>query len=197
VSINGTLIASHDFGSLTEGQPEFLVLTGTYTPTTSGYYTLDIENSRPVATDANVKNFIDNIKVVPTEYMLATDGQTFPFWYPTTVNFYLTAGPEMANRDYWMWTNFSGTYPGVVLNGITVPLNYDPLVSLCLDNPGLIHSDFIGQLDGSGHATIPVKIQTSYIGLTLYFSYIVLSPGGGQPILAASNPVNITVTQFY
>jgi hypothetical protein len=36
------------------------------------------------------------------------------------------------------------------------------------------------------------KPEGSYLGVTLYFAYVVLSPGMSLPVLAASNPVNVT-----
>ena len=98
-----------------------------------------------------------------------------------------------------MWAGISGAYPGMTLNGITIPLNYDPLVQIGWNYPTIIHPDFMGTLgvDGYAEITLDLKIDSTIMGLTLYFSYIVLSQGGGMPILAASNHVNATVTMFY
>ena len=41
---------------------------------------------------------------------------------------------------------------------------------------------------------MPVKPNFSAKGVTLWFAYVVLSPGMKTPVLAASNPVNATFT---
>jgi hypothetical protein len=193
------LIDSHDFGKVTEGVPEYTVLSGTYTPATTGMYALEIENTRTALSSTDLKNYIDTIMLEPVNPMLSCDGQTFSTWFNLTRNFELSAGPAEANKDYWMWVGFSGNYPGINISGVNVPLNYDVLVELNLMYPGFPGTGFVGQLDGDGNATATMtwKPNASLKGLTIWFAYVVLSPGGGLPILAASNPINATVTSFY
>jgi hypothetical protein len=193
------LIDSHDFGSLTEGKPESETLTGTYVPAATGLYTLEIENTRGTTSITDVMNFIDTIVLAPTEPMLGADSQTFSVFFGGTCNMDLTAGSAHANRDYWMWMGYSGTFPGIQLGGVTIPLNYDLLVQIGLNYPGFANPDFVGQLDGSGNAAITMKLKpdAALMDLTLYFAYVVLSSGGALPVLAASNPINATVTLYY
>jgi hypothetical protein len=38
----------------------------------------------------------------------------------------------LLDKEYWLWTGFSGTFPGTMLSGINIPPNHDPLVKLSL-----------------------------------------------------------------
>ncbi|MBU0755982.1 MAG: hypothetical protein KJ645_12635 [Planctomycetes bacterium] len=195
------MIDSHNFGSVVEGVPEYTTLTGTYTPATTGLYTLEIENTRNAVYRTDTTNFIDNIKLEPIDPMLSADKQILAIWNPTDITMDLAAGPAFANRNYWMFLGYTGTFPGVNLSGINIPLNFDALFELGLSYPGILPgtSGFFGTLNGSGEAEAFFTWNPSadFMGLTLYFSYVVLSPGGGLPILAASNPVNLTVVLLY
>jgi len=171
---------------------------GTYTPASSGMYTLEIANTRGKISETGLKNFLDTILLEPENPMLGADGQTLTTFFLTPRSFFLTAGNDHANKDYWMWMGYSGTYPGINVSGVNTPLNYDMLVEIGLIYPGFAHPDFVGVLDASGEATVTMnyKPDLSLLDLTLYFSYIVLSPGGGLPVMAASNHINCTVTLF-
>jgi hypothetical protein len=189
------LIAEHDFGYVGSGNPEDTTLTGTYTPAASGYYTLDIQNKRKNGVSTSLLyNFIDIITLAPQNPMLSADGVIFSQFYPTTITYDLTAGSAYANHEYWMWVGFTQTYPGINLSGVNIPLNYDLLVEMCLRYPGIPGSGFLGQLDGNGDAEASLfwKPTADLKGATLYMTYVVLSPGGKLPVLAASNPVNAT-----
>ena len=126
--------------------------------------------------------------------MLGADGVTLSYMVGGTRTFDLRAGAEHANMPYWIWMGVSGTYPGIDVQGISIPMNYDMLVSLGWLYPGSVGTNFIGQLDGNGEATASLTTTPNFslLGLTLYFSYVVLSPGGGLPALGASNPINLT-----
>lgn len=165
----------------------------------SGLHTLKIENTRTINSSSDLCNYIDNIKLMPTNPMLSANYQTFPAMTPKTWTLTLDAGVSQANRDYWIWVGFSGTWPGINKNGVNVPLNYDLLVRFCLTTPGFPAPGFVGQLDGAGRATTTLywKPEFSWSGLTLFMTYVVLSPGGNLPLLAASNPINGTATYFY
>jgi hypothetical protein len=198
VRINGTLIDEHDFGSVTEGKYEAVVLTGSFTAPTSGMYTLDIQSTRQIASTTELAHYIDNIVLAPANPTLSADGQTFSTFYSYTRTFDLTAGAAHAGGDYWLWVGYSGTYPGINLSGKNIPLNYDLLVQMCLGYPGIPDPSFFGTLDASGNAQAKLKWKpdNSLLGLTIYFGYVVLSPGHGLPVVMASNPVNCTVAMF-
>lgn len=190
------MIDSHDFGYVAGTTPEKVALTGTYTPAATGLYTLEIQNSRKLASSADLHNYMDTVVLEPLNWMLGSDGVTISAIYGGTRTFYLQGGGQYANSDYWMWVGVSGTYPGMQTKGVEIPLNYDFLVGLCWLAPGGIGTGFVGKLDGTGDATAAMTLlpDTSLIDLTLYYSYVILSPGMSLPVLAASNPVNVTVT---
>ena len=192
------MIDEHDFGSVTEGKYEAEVLTGSFTPPTTGMYTLEIQNTRQIASTSDLSNYIDNIVLAPANPMLSADGQTFSTFYTYTRNFDLTAGAAHAGQPYWMWVGFSGTYPGTKVSGQTIPLNFDLLVQTCINYPGFPDPSFFGTLDASGNAAASLKWKpaNSLMGLTIFFGYVVLSPGHNLPVVAASNPTNVTVAMF-
>lgn len=190
------MIDSHDFGYVSGATPEKYTLSGTYTPGKTGLYTLEIQNSRTLASSSLLHNYLDTVVVEPVNWMLGSDGVTFAASTGSTRTFYLKGGPSYAGGDYWMWVGVSGTYPGMTVSGVNIPLNYDILVNLGWLAPGAIGSGFMGKFDGNGEATASMTIlpDMSLVDLTLYYAYVILSPGGGLPVLAASNPINATVT---
>ncbi|MFH1999481.1 MAG: hypothetical protein ABIK28_07360 [Planctomycetota bacterium] len=176
------------------GTPKVSSLSGTYTPSTTGLYKLSIRNYRTSAASTTLlNNYVDHVSLVPQNPTLSADTQVFSAFYGTPMNFDLNAGSAYAGHDYWLWVGYSGTYPGITLgSGPTIPLNYDYLVELGLAYPGFPGTGFIGQLDASGQATagLTFKPNMNMVGMCLYFSYVVLSPGGTTPVLMASNPTN-------
>jgi hypothetical protein len=189
------LIDSHFFGSISSGVKRH-TLSGTYTPATTGLYALKIENTRDVASSTCIYNYIDNITLVPWSQTLKADVKNIPCTTGGTVNFSLKAGAAQGSQEYWIWLNCTGTYPGINLSGITIPLNQDPLLDFGLCNPcfgGTV--GFMGQLDayGMGQASInlPVDGHQSLVGIPINFAYIVLSPGPSLPIKFASIPVHV------
>lgn len=194
------MIDSHNFGVLVDNVPEYTTLNGTYTPATTGLYTLEIENVRNAVYRTDTNHYIDNIKLEPIAPTLSSSKQFLAVFGPQDITMDLTPGAGYAGDPYWMFMGYTGTYPGVNLSGINIPLNFDVFFELSLAFPGLLPdtSSFFGTLDGNGEAQalFTWNPPADFLGLTLYFSYVVLSPGGGLPIQAASNPVNTTVVMF-
>jgi hypothetical protein len=190
------LIDSHNFGYVSGTSPEKEQLYGTYTPAASGMYTLKIKNSRSAASSTLLINYLDTVLLAPSNPMLSQDGYSFSCFIKTTRNFELNAGSDYANHDYWMWMGISGTYPGLTVNGVEIPLNYDLLMLLGWLNPGLIGTSFMGQLDANGKASASMELKPNFelLGLEFYYTYVVLSSGGKLPVLAASNPICVCVT---
>ena len=189
------MIDSHSFGYISSTVLK-TTLSGTYYAPATGLYTLDIQNSNTLSATTNLINYIDNITLKPNDWTLGSDGNNFSCLKPTTRTFTLKAGNQYANTPYWMWVGLSGTYPGMTVSGMHVPLNYDPLVMFNWINPGAIGTGFYGTLDGNGNATAQLTGITglSWVYTNLYFAYVVLSPSGGFPIQMASNPINATFT---
>ena len=198
MKINGTQIAYHNFGYVSGTNPETATLTGTFQAPTTGLYTLEIKNTRGTTKTSLLTNYLDTVVLKPTDWMLGSDGVTFCCLKTSTRTFILHGGTANAGLPFWMWVGISGTYPGLQVGGVEVPLNPDILVDMCWNYPGFPGVNFYGTLDGNGEATASLTVgpNMSYKGLTLYFVYVILSPGGGLPLVAASNPVNATFVLF-
>ena len=107
----------------------------------------------------------------------------------------LNAGPSHANEIYWMFMSATGTFPGVNLSGVPVPLNFDPLFALTLKKPFLgLFTQFLGQLDanGAGNAAfrIPAGTDADLAGITVHFAYVSSTTLGSVDF--ASNPAPLT-----
>jgi hypothetical protein len=112
------------------------------------------------------------------------------------VNFSLNATAAQGGQDYWIWLNCTGTYPGIKLSGVDIPLNQDPLLDFGLCNPCFPGTaGFMGQLDAYGMAqasiSLPVDGHLTLVGIPISFAYVVLSPGPSLPIHFASVPVHV------
>jgi hypothetical protein len=195
VKIDATLIDTHNFGYIASGTKR-ATLSGDYTPIRTGLYTLHIENTKAQASSTCIYSYIDNISLVPAEPNLATDKINVPCDIGARVNFMLDAGAAHGNKDYWIWMSASGTYPGIPLGTVTVPLNYDALFAFGLLYPGFAGSTgFIGVLDGQGQAKaallLPTDPHQSLVGFPLYFAYVVTAPGPSKPVSFASYPVHV------
>lgn len=193
--IDTELIAEHDFGSISSGTKR-ATLSGIFTPPSSGLYNLEIRNTRSVASSTCIYNYIDNISIMPWNHNLSADTINIPCETGCDVNFKLKAGGAQAGKDYWLLFNCSGTYPGITLNGINIPLNMDALFLFGLHNPGLPGTvGFVGQLDGTGKASasvaMPIDRGAVMIGLPISFAYVLLSPGPSTLITYSSIPVHI------
>ncbi len=113
-----------------------------------------------------------------------------------TAQFRLFTANTYPGKDYWIWMSVSGTYPGIDLSGVTVPLNWDALLEYGLFYPNFPGSvGFLGKLDGFGQAsasmTLPPDPNHIMVGLPLHFAFVITSPGPSMPIMAVSNPVHI------
>lgn len=189
------LVDSHDFGYIASGiKRENLY--GSFRPTTSGFYTLEIENTRSVASSTCIYNYIDNISLKPSDLNLMADKVNIPCLTGDTVNFDLRAGAANAGKDYWVLFNYSGTFPGVNYSGINIPLNMDALFLFALKNPSFAGSTgMTGQLSPTGYAPASVDMPKDYslglVGIPINFAYVLLEPGPSTPITYASIPVHI------
>lgn len=188
------MIDKHAFGYISSGTTRS-TLSGRFTAPTTGLYTLHIEHTSTSAASSCIFSYIDNISLVPAQPNLGTDKVNIPQSNGATVQFTLDAGTANANQPYCLWMSASGTYPGIAMSGVTVPLNWDFLLSLSLYEqlPGT--TGFFGTLDGSGSATaamvLPQDTGNMYLGFKLSYAYVVASPGPSFPLQFASYPVHL------
>ncbi len=117
----------------------------------------------------------------------------------------LNAGEKHANRWYVILGSITGSHPGTVVGGFTIPLNYDAYTefTLTVPNGGLIRNQ-LARLDGAGNATaeffLPAGLATEFVGLTVTHAYVVISEATSSAaadtpagIAAVSEPVSVTL----
>lgn len=111
--------------------------------------------------------------------------------------FNLHAGPVEGNRWYLMLGSISGTAPGIQVQGVTIPLNYDVYTHFTLTQPnaGFIQNQ-LGRLDPGGNATaaffVPAGLSKDLVGLEINHAYVVADESGR--ISAVSNPAPLVLT---
>jgi hypothetical protein len=195
VSIDGTSIDSHDFG-YTSGT-QYHSLSGMYTPSSSGLYTLHIENTRDATTTSCLYNYIDNISLTPAVHnFIVSVGDNVSCSTGGNVLLSISAGFGHGGMDYWVWMSVTGTYPGFEVSGVQIPLNPDALFWWGISNPGFPGSSgFLGKLSmsGSGMATfsMPPDPGMTLLGFPFHFAGVFTSPGPSLPVLEVTNPVHI------
>jgi hypothetical protein len=189
------LIDSDSCGSLQPNVPVYGTLSGTFTPTTTKRYKLDIQNSRTAQIE-DLQNYIDNITLVPQTTDFSSDVTQFSAAAATnTANFTLNAGPSHAGKKYVVLLSASGNWPGITNSGIWVPLNMDAILMFSLQNansPTLPHS--MATLNAAGQATAALKAYSpmpGWLGRTVSVSYVLYNGPGVVPINYASMPVSI------
>jgi hypothetical protein len=108
----------------------------------------------------------------------------------------LNTSSASAGLPYLMLLGLSGTTPGTVVGGVTVPLNVDPLTQLVIGSPlAAPFANFFGVLDGAGRAQADLALSTiAPLGLTgssLSATGVVLDPllGTVEPSGSFSIPV--------
>lgn len=117
-----------------------------------------------------------------------------------TVAFSLDAGQANAGRHYQLLGSLSGTAPGTVFGGVTLPLNSlgDAWFQLTLVpfSPAILQNT-IGQLDGQGRGQCAIAVPPlplGLLGLRFHHAYLVSDPQA-QQFLFASNAVPLTMVQ--
>jgi len=111
-----------------------------------------------------------------------------------SIDFMIDAGAGFAGRDYLLLATLSGTSPGMDVNGVHVPLNWDWVSDYIYNNLGLpVFQDFFAILDGSGQAVAELDMGSApgllpYVGQDLTFVFAVTGP-----VDFASNPIAVEV----
>jgi hypothetical protein len=105
--------------------------------------------------------------------------------------FFLDAQVARAGQPFLLAGSLSGTKPGIVLGGHTVPLNPDALTAISLTNTNrypYVNSN--GRLDLFGKSaasiTLPPGLSSALLGVTMHHAFITWSDTTGQ-VTHASN----------
>jgi hypothetical protein len=130
---------------------------------------------------------------VEPDVALVADARLFPASSGGTIRFALDAGAPRAGRPYVLGGSASGTFPGLDLGSVVVPLNLDGFLLATLAG-GPPFTGFLGVLDGNGRAaaslSVPGPLPAQLAGLTFDFAYVV-----ANPLYFASNAIPVTVVR--
>jgi len=185
-------IAYDSAGNVQQNVPKRHHLSGTYTPTVSGLYTLDIYNHY----NGNKTQFwthIDDITLAPQTPALSLDTPNISVATGGSVQLALDAGASHANEDYFVLMSF-GVHPGFDANGVHVPLNMDYVFNYSKTHANSsVFQNTMGVLNGSGQASAAFDtigpVDSAYLGTQLYCAYILLAGQLQPPVTFASNHV--------
>lgn len=132
------------------------------------------------------------------ELWLTADRHTLTYGDDNSAALQLRAGAASAGQGYLVAGSSSGTFPGIDIHGVNIPLNYDNLTFSMLTWPN-VHwfQNTAGSLDAEGNSSAGLVISTKdlgpgSIGKTFHFAFGTIS-GHGQ-ILGSSNAIPLTVT---
>jgi len=97
-------------------------------------------------------------------------------------HFFLDAGPAYAGRSYLLLATLSGSDPGMDVNGVHIPFNWDWVSDFVYNNLNLpLFQDFWSTLDGQGEALVALDMNAApglapYVGQELTFVFVVAAP---------------------
>jgi len=110
----------------------------------------------------------------------------------------IDAGQQHARDQYYVLGSLNGTTPGIPVDGVVIPLNFEPVYlmhTFAYPNQWPL-SNSIGLLDAQGKATCKFSITanslpTVFAGLRLHHAVAV---GRGDKVVFASNPAPLRLT---
>ncbi|MCZ6597784.1 MAG: lamin tail domain-containing protein [Planctomycetota bacterium] len=126
---------------------------------------------------------------------LSGDVSEIPLSIGGTQQLFVTAGPAFAGKTFFVGGTTSGTTPGMLVDGVLVPLNPDFYLNFTIANPNTppLENSF-GTLDSSGWAltkfTVPAGFSPSFVGTTVSHAYVIVDLASGT-ITHASNAVDV------
>jgi len=187
---------SYSVGPLAGGSdPTRYLMSAYHTATETGFVELEIFNSRDADMQGGVYNFIDNINIAPPGADFETASNNISVAGAGSVDMTLNAGPSWAGEPYLVLAAES-VFPGFVLDGIRVHLNYDTILLYSLQNAnGANFENSQGTLDASGAAVFTFNTLgplPAMLGRHFPFEYFILTSSSvPRPIRYASHPVMI------
>jgi hypothetical protein len=118
-----------------------------------------------------------------------------------TQTLFLNAGPAHAGKTYLILGTLAGDSPGLLVDGLTVPVNFDNYTYFCIAAPNQPPlSSSLAQLEPGGKSqasfTIPPMAHPQLPGMTAHHAYLVFGFGaGGAPVVQfASQSVPLLFT---
>ena len=179
----------------------------------AGVWSMTSENDLFGGTDRNYSNGLRVERVRPANEItpglkwvadripvldLMADADSLSVAAGGTVNFSLFPPPEVDVDIYQLLGSTSGTAPGLLVDGLNLPLNVDSYTLYTLANPFTLPlSGGLGSLDANGTAsatfTLPAAFDPVLVGLTVDHAYATFSFLSGT-VTHTSNAVGITFT---
>lgn len=190
------MISTYSIGHIdADPDPTRYKMTGTFTPTDSGIYELEVFNYRNDNMNGSLYNFIDNINLAPEIPDFETTAHSVSISDAISVDMLIKPGPAWANSPYLVLAAFS-SYPGFVIDGIQVHINMDNLFFYSLQNVNSpVFENSQGFTDSAGEAVFTFNTSgptPALYGTVITFEYFMLwSSGYPRPIQYASHPVRL------
>ena len=135
--------------------------------------------------------------VAESEFLRSTDG--ISIITGGSVDFFVNLGVEAAAENYWVLGSYTGFFPGIVLHGVPVPLNWDLYLRMTLfgaNNPPFSNSR--GVLDGHGSATftitVPGGLDPILVGLELHHAPLTYDSSSGIHFTSSGRPASFVLT---
>ena len=175
--------------------PSYGTLSGTYAAPSTGLYELEIYNYRN-SPQMTLQNYIDDCTLFPGATDFTCDQTQASVDAYNTFTCTLTAGSAWAGWKFWVFVSATGGAPGLINNGIWVPLVWDNLLQMSIQyaNQGaFVHTR--GNLDTFGQSwcqLIPANpLGAGWIGRNVHIAYVLYTGPSLSPISYASMPVQI------
>ena len=115
---------------------------------------------------------------------LEISAETFPVDTGGVQQLEFWTSPNFASFAWILLGTGSGTSPGLPLDGLVLPLNFDAYSLFTLQNPTL------GFLDGQGHTLVqipvPAGLPASLAGTVLHHAFLVIGPSKVDAVSAAA-----------
>ena len=139
---------------------------------------------------------LDGNGVLDTCQLLSADTATVSASTGGSQTFSLHAGSAHAGEAYFLAGSLSGSTPGFLFGGVTVPLNLDSytLTTVISPNQPPLANSF-GILDAAGQATASFTLglgHASLVGLNLQHAFVTLDPVSSGPS-NVSNAIPLTI----
>lgn len=113
-------------------------------------------------------------------------------------DFALSTCPPLPGQTYLLLGTAGDPAPGVVVDGLTLPLTIDPYFNYTLGRPNSAPlADSAGALDAAGAAaasfTLPPALGPTFVGLKLHHAFVTIDVAGAGQLSAASGPAPLVL----
>ena len=97
-----------------------------------------------------------------------------------TQHFELDAGPALGGQLYLLLGSLSGTNPGISIDGLNLPINFDAYTQFTLNGGAGLYTNSVGLLDADGFAeaqfTLPAGLAPQAVGSVFQHAFVTVNP---------------------